>query len=205
MRAVGSSHQIPMPILILNQIQHLNRLKVVDQQIDQRKNGSLLKGHGALETRQPPAIYPRIKFPGPVPALPPATDPKNKGPVPELPPAIDPKTKCPLPAPPPEIDPKNKGPVPELPPPAQELQIPQLPALEYHVSQEPGPLHIFQLVLPTQHGCLPTQPGVQANTPNFTEYLFLPDTLLQFIVDQTNLYAQQHIANNPQSSYAPSV
>ncbi|PIO16076.1 hypothetical protein AB205_0109600, partial [Aquarana catesbeiana] len=42
--------------------------------------------------------------------------------------------------------------------------------------------------------------------PKFTEidcfHLFLPATSLQFIVNQTNLYAQQYIANNPRSSYA---
>lgn len=50
------------------------------------------------------------------------------------------------------------------------------------------------------------QPGVQPNTSNFTPFnyfsLFFPQDLLQYIVDQTNLYADQFIASNPNSSYA---
>ncbi|WP_159317604.1 hypothetical protein, partial [Klebsiella pneumoniae] len=50
------------------------------------------------------------------------------------------------------------------------------------------------------------QPGVQLDTTNFTQldyfYLFFPEDLLQNMVDQTNLYAKQFIAANPNSSYA---
>lgn len=63
--------------------------------------------------------------------------------------------------------------------------------------QEFGPKHP-QMHLQTDYGCLPAhdqlqsphtvQPGVQANT-----FIF-PDNLLQLIVDQTNLFAQQYIA-----------
>ena len=50
------------------------------------------------------------------------------------------------------------------------------------------------------------QPGVQLNTSNFSKldyfYLFFPNDLLQYIVDQTNLNSEQFIAANPNSSYA---
>ncbi|XP_040210225.1 piggyBac transposable element-derived protein 4-like [Rana temporaria] len=50
------------------------------------------------------------------------------------------------------------------------------------------------------------QPGIQANTENFTPIdffnLFFTDDLFHLIVDQSNLFAQQYIANKPNSNYA---
>ncbi|PIO16075.1 hypothetical protein AB205_0109600, partial [Aquarana catesbeiana] len=96
----------------------------------------------------------------------------------------------------------------QIPRPTQEVQLPQL--LECHIPQEPGPLHTCQMVLPTQHGTnyspFHSTARCAGQHPKFTEidcfHLFLPATSLQFIVNQTNLYAQQYIANNPRSSYA---
>lgn len=51
------------------------------------------------------------------------------------------------------------------------------------------------------------QPGIQANTENSTPidffHLFFTDHLFHLIVDQSNLFAQQYIANNPNANFAP--